>query len=136
MSGGGGTKGGTKSGGTKSPGAISQGMLSLTREINPALPPETDANIRDWAMRLFSAVSGTGAPRIDFLGNAATGEIWMNEVNPIPGSLAYFLWEAAAEPVLFTPFLSALVGEALAARDARGLPPDPVPAGARLFRRA
>lgn len=134
MSGGGGKGGGAKTG-TKSPGTISQGMLSLTRELNPALPAETDANIRRWAMSLFAAVGGSGAPRIDYLCNGKTGEVWMNEVNPCPGSFGYFLWEASPDPVLFTPFLTYLVEEAFDRHQRVQLPVDPVPVDARLFKR-
>lgn len=135
LPGGNGGKSGKAGGGTKTPGQTSQGMLSLTREINPKLTSETERNIRDWSERLFDVLDGSGAPRIDFLGNAKTGEIWLNEVNPIPGSFAYFLWEAAEKPILFTNLLAALVEEALVLRDTRVLPRDPVPVAARLFRR-
>ena len=128
--------GGNKLGGTKNPGAISEGMLSLTRELNPKLDKAKESDIRTWAMRMFEALNGTGAPRIDFIGNSKTGEIWMNEVNPLPGSFGYFLWEAAAEPVLFTDFLSGLLDEAFFEYTRRRLPKDPVPAGARLLKRA
>lgn len=130
---GGGTKG--AKGGTKTPGQSSEGMLSLTREINPPLPKETEADIRTWANRLFDALDGSGAPRIDFIGNAKTGQIWMNEVNPCPGSLGYFLWEAAPQPHLFTDYLTALIEEAFAENRRLALPRDPVPKDARLFKR-
>ena len=68
----------------------SQGMLSLTRDINPSMPDGMEADLRRWAIAAFEAVAGTGAPRIDFYCNAATGEAWLNEVNPIPGSFALF----------------------------------------------
>lgn len=113
----------------------SQGMLSLTREINPDLPPAFADNIRRWALAAFAAVGGTGAPRIDFLCNAATGEIWLNEVNPCPGSFAFYLWEAAPQPLGFTALLSHLIDEAQARHRAVQLPDDPVPPDARLLQR-
>ena len=134
LSGGDSTKG-EKGGGTKNPGQISEGMLSLTREINPEITKELDSNIRTWAERLFLAIDGTGAPRIDFIGNSKSGELWMNEVNPCPGSLGYFLWEAAPEPVIFTEFLTLLIEEAILENRNLALPRDPVPADARLFKR-
>lgn len=120
---------------SKSPSQGSQGMLSLTREINPSLPPEQENNIRRWAETAFVAVGGTGAPRIDFLGNSKTGEIWLNEVNPCPGSFGYFLWEAAAQPMLFTPLITSLIDEAVEQHRIKQLPDDPTPEEARLFRR-
>ena len=124
-----------KKGGTKSPGAASEGMLSLTRDINPDIPAELEANIRKWALAAFEAVGGTGAPRIDFLGDEETGEIWLNEVNPCPGSFGYFLWEAADPPVLFTELLSKLIEEAVEEFRNSRLPADPTPKDARLFKR-
>jgi len=121
--------------GIKGAGGDSQGMLSLTREINPALPAELEANLRRWATAAFEAIDGTGAPRIDFYCNAASGEVWLNEVTPCPGSFGYFLWEAADPPVRFTALLSLLIDEALARHRDSQLPDDPVPAEARLLRR-
>jgi D-alanine-D-alanine ligase len=118
----------------------SDGMLSLTRDIDPVLPGQQAPEIRRWALAAFDAVGGTGAPRIDFLCNEATGEIWLNEINPCPGSFAFYLWEAAPDsdtggPLGFTALLSALIDEARACHRAVQLPDDPVPADARLFKR-
>lgn len=127
--------GGPKKTATKQPGQMSQGMLSLTRDLNPELPAQAEANLRAWAERAFEAAAGTGAPRIDFLSNSATGEFWLNEINPCPGSFGFFLWEAAKPPILFTELLTALIEEALAQHRAAQLPSDPTPEAARLFRR-
>ena len=96
---------GSKTGGTKQVGTSSEGMLSLTRDINPILPEETENNIRQWAAAAFERVNGSGAPRFDFLCNAKTGEFWFNEANPCPGSFGYFLWQAARKRVLFPRLL-------------------------------
>ncbi|MBI1300253.1 MAG: D-alanine--D-alanine ligase [Alphaproteobacteria bacterium] len=115
----------------------SEGMLSLTREINPEIPEEMENNIRKWAVRMFEAIDGLGAPRIDFIGNSKTGELWINEVNPCPGSMGYFLWEAEkSDPVFFTDLISSLISEAVAENSRRALPYDPVPEGARLLKRS
>ena len=132
---GGDNKTGDKTGGTKTVGTISEGMLSLTRELNPELDAKSVQNIKDWAVAMFKAVEGTGAPRIDFIGNEKTGELWLNEVNPWPGSIGYFLWEAAEDPILFTDLLSGLIEEAVKEGRKRNLPKDPVPVDARLLER-
>ncbi len=129
--------GGNKENGTKAPGTgrASEGMLSLTRELNPDLPPETEAKLRAWACTAYDHVGGTGAPRFDFIGNEATGEFWLNEVNPCPGSFGYFLWEAAEQPLLFADLLEHLIREAGEQRASAELPADPTPEDARLFPR-
>lgn len=130
---GGGSKGGSKSG-TKSAGS-SEGMLSLTRELNPKLSAQMESDIRNWAAIMFDGIDGTGAPRIDFISDSKSGQIWLNEVNPWPGSIGYFLWEAAANSILFSDLLDGLIDEALEHRKARTLPKDPVPMDARLHKR-
>ena len=128
--------GGSKKTGSKAPGTSSEGMLSLTRELNPDLPQGLEEKVRGMALTAFDAVGGTGAPRIDFIGNEVSGEIWLNEVNPCPGSFGYFLWEALAEnSVLFTDLLDGLVREALDEAARARLPADPTPSDARLFSR-
>lgn len=127
--------GGDGKGGVKDDAGDSQGMLSLTRDINPELPAGLEEKLRRWASLAFAAVDGSGAPRVDFYCNAATGEVWLNEVNPIPGSFAYFLWEAALPPIGFTALLSQLIEEALQRHRESQLPDDPVPPEARLLRR-
>ena len=128
--------GGSKKTGTKSPGQPSEGMLSLTRELNPELPQGLEGQIRSFGETAFALVAGTGAPRIDFIGNEETSEIWLNEVNPCPGSFGYFLWEALADdPVLFTELLDDLIREAVGEAQSSRLPSDPTPQDARLFSR-
>ncbi len=133
---GGDDKGGSKLSGNKSFAPVSEGMLSLTRDINPDIPKDMERDIRCWAELMFNAIDGSGAPRIDFIGNSKSGDIWMNEVNPCPGSFGYFLWEAVKEvPTLFTDLLSQMIAEALAENAALALPYDPVPVDARLLKR-
>lgn len=121
--------------GSKTPGEISQGMLSLTRELNPKLDEKFERNIRGWATVAFEALNGSGVPRIDFLYNERTHEIWLNEINPIPGSFGYFLWEAIEQPVLFTELLTDLIEEAFYLHKRAQIPIDPTPEEAMLFRR-
>ena len=131
--------GGTKGGGTKTgekSGQISQGMLSLTRELNPEISAKMEEQIIGWAKIMFDGVGGTGAPRIDCIANGKTGEMWLNEVNPWPGSIGYFLWEAAKEPLLFAELLTHLLEEAAAEHKKSALPRDPVPRDARLLKRS
>lgn len=134
---GGSNKNGDKMGGQKS--AIpSQGMLSLTRDLNPDMPKKIKDKITKWATTLFSAMPCHGAPRIDFICNAETQDVWLNEVNPLPGSLGYFLWEAAdnGNNLLFTELLTKLIEEAEGAARQSYLPKDPVPKDARLLKRS
>ncbi|GGE41455.1 D-alanine--D-alanine ligase [Actibacterium pelagium] len=113
--------------------AISQGMLSLTRDINPDISDELKNRVYDYAAKAFTVLGLRGAPRMDFMRNTETGEVWFNEINPIPGSYGFFLWEAASPTTLFPHLVEHLVQEALA--DSRKEFGDPVPQAAQLLPR-
>ena len=74
-------------------GKQSQGMQSTVREIPANLPEETTNFIQKAACDTFRALSCDGVARIDFIIDEATDEIFVNEINTIPGSLSFYLWE-------------------------------------------
>lgn len=120
-------------GGAKGSFVPSEGMLSLTRDINPELPPALQEKIHRYARQTFEILGARGAPRIDFLCDGDSGELWFNEINPIPGSYGFFLWEAAEQPLLFPELISHLAHEAM--QTSLKHFDDPVPHDARLLPR-
>lgn len=92
MSGGGGSKGGAK-GGAKSAGGTKGGMASLQRKVPADITPEMRERIRTMAVEAFQHLGCNGVSRIDFMIDNATGELFINEFNTIPGSLAFYLWK-------------------------------------------
>ena len=131
LSGGG---GGKKGGGVKTPGdSGSGGMLSMTRDINPDLPADLEAKIRDHAKTVYSLFGNVGVPRLDYLFDQTSGELFFNEINPIPGSFAFFLWERAATPFTFPDLLNHMIDEAVLQHRWSNL--DPVPKDAYLLPR-
>ena len=80
-------------------GGKSKGMSSLKRRIPAEIPPETEARITDYARRAFKALSCNGVVRIDFmLDGDNDNQVLVNEVNTIPGSLSFYLWEPKGVP--------------------------------------
>lgn len=71
----------------------SEGMKSADRIIPAPLEPALTAQIQDIAMRAFRAIDGRGIARIDFLVRPETNEIFLNEINTLPGSLSFYLWQ-------------------------------------------
>jgi D-alanine-D-alanine ligase len=67
--------------------------------IPAPLPPETTTRVRELAVRAFKALDGAGLARVDFLLDGISGEIYLNEVNTMPGFTAISmypkLWEAS-----------------------------------------
>ena len=82
-----------KEGGKTGTKGASEGMASLSRKIPADITPEERAFVRDTAVKAFQALDCCGGSRIDFMMGAATREIWINEINTIPGSLSFYLWE-------------------------------------------
>ena len=121
--------------GFKSPSIQNFEMLSLTRDISPKLDQKIIKLITNYSKITFSFMESTGVPRIDFIGNKKTGEIWLNEVNPCPGSFGYYLWEKASDPLIFTELLTHLLKEAVTQKKLRSLSSNNVPAVAHLFYR-
>ena len=74
-------------------GKQSQGMQSTVREIPANLPEETTKFIQNAACETFRALTCDGVSRNDFIIDEATGDICVNEINTIPGSLSFYLWE-------------------------------------------
>ena len=62
------------------------------RAIPAEIPEDMRLRIEDLAKRSFMAIDGRGNARIDFL-IAVDGSIYVNEINTLPGSLAFYLWE-------------------------------------------
>ena len=74
-------------------GKQSEGMRSTVREIPANLPEASTKFIQKAACDTFRALSCDGVARIDFIIDEATGDIFVNEINTIPGSLSFYLWE-------------------------------------------
>jgi D-alanine-D-alanine ligase len=91
----------------------SKGMASLQRIIPAPLSDEQIANIQDIAIKTFTAIGGGGVARIDYLMND-NDELFVNEINNIPGSFSYYLWEHMGRS--FTELLDRMIERAFEVR--------------------
>ncbi len=82
---------GSKNGGSK-------GMASVSRKIPAELSTEKREEVRELAVRSFKALGCNGVSRIDFMIDEENGKLYFNEINTIPGSLAFYLWEPVGVP--------------------------------------
>ncbi len=87
-----------------------EGMASAPRELPAAIDSRLEQTLRDAASSVARLCSVRGVTRVDFLSDGR--ELYVNEVNTIPGSLARYLWIDPAVP--FRTLLSDMVAEALA----------------------
>ena len=97
-------------GGTKG----AKGMQASEKRIPADLPEEVSDEIRRLAGETFRVLSCHGVSRVDVMIDADTGKIYVNEINTIPGSLSFYLWEATG--ISFDQLMSRLVARALKRR--------------------
>ena len=71
----------------------SKGMASLKRKIPADISSEMRDKIRKMAVDAFICLGCSGVSRIDFMIDMDTNEVYLNEINTIPGSLSFYLWE-------------------------------------------
>ena len=88
-------------------GSKSEGMATLKRRCPAELPDGMTEKVQELAVKTFKALGCCGVARVDFLNDTETGELWVNEINTIPGSLAFYLWEEAGLP--FSALMDRLV---------------------------
>lgn len=97
-------------GGGKSKGA-SKGMASLSRAIPANISAQRREEIRQMAVRAFQCLGCSGVARIDFMIDQDTDQVYLNEINTIPGSLSFYLWEPVGLP--YTELLERMIQLAL-----------------------
>lgn len=79
---------------SNSKGGQSKGMASLGRKIPADLTKEQSDEIRELACKIFKAIGANGVVRIDFIIDTDENKVYANEINTIPGSLSFYLWDA------------------------------------------
>jgi D-alanine-D-alanine ligase len=77
-----------KSGGTKG------GMASLERIVPAPIPSELTLQIQELSKKAFQLIGASGVVRVDFLLERDNSNLYLNEINTMPGSVAFYLWEA------------------------------------------
>ena len=92
-------KGGGSKGAKTAPSDTSKkGMANLSRKCPAEIPEELSEKIRKYAVETFKCLGCSGVSRIDFLLDCDSMNVYVNEINTIPGSLSFYLWEATGMP--------------------------------------
>ncbi|MGN6372490.1 MAG: D-alanine--D-alanine ligase family protein [Solirubrobacteraceae bacterium] len=92
-------------------GGKGEGMKGAQRLIPAPIDDSLTAHIQDLAKRTFTAFGCAGVTRVDFLLDAELN-VYVNELNTIPGSFSFYLWEPAGLP--FADLMDELIELALA----------------------
>ena len=70
-----------------------KGMGSLTREIPANIGDELTERIKGYTQAIFRTFNCKGVVRVDYMQDKNSGEVYVCEINTIPGSFAYYLFE-------------------------------------------
>ena len=87
------------------------GMQSAQKRIPADLPENETARIKELAGKTFAVLSCHGVRRVDMIIDRDNRNIYVNEINTIPGSLSFYLWEASG--IKFDKLMERLVSLAL-----------------------
>lgn len=90
------------------------GMHAAQKRIPAQLPDNVAKECRRLAGETFRVLSCHGVSRVDLIMDDASGKVYVNEINTIPGSLSYYLWEAGG--LSFEALMDRLVRLALKRR--------------------
>jgi D-alanine-D-alanine ligase len=88
-----------------------KGIVNTKRQIPADLDENQVNQIESLASQTFKVVGNSGVSRIDFIYDEEEDIIYINEINTIPGSFAYYLWEHEKLP--YTKLIDELVRIAL-----------------------
>lgn len=91
-----------------------KGMASLKRVLPAPIEPELRDKIQQLSVDIFNDMDCKGVVRIDYMYDAKSDGLYITEINTIPGSMAFYLWEACAKP--YSQLIDELVQYALEAQ--------------------
>ena len=76
----------------------SKGMASLHRVLPAPIEDELKNVIQEMSRTIFRMLDCKGVVRIDYMFDKHSEKLYITEINTIPGSLAFYLWENAGIP--------------------------------------
>lgn len=76
----------------------SKGMASLHRVLPAPIEDGLKNHIQEMSRTIFRLLDCKGVVRIDYMFDRQSEKTYITEINTIPGSLAFYLWENAGMP--------------------------------------
>ena len=76
----------------------SKGMASLHRVLPAPIEDSLRVEIQEMSRTIFRLLDCKGVVRIDYMFDRESEKTYITEINTIPGSLAFYLWENAGIP--------------------------------------
>ncbi len=95
----------------------SKGMASLKRIVPAKVKKDVIERVEKYSKDFFREIGGSGICRIDYLMSNDEKKVYFNEINPMPGSLSFYLWKESG--VSFTKLLDKLIDYAIVKHKAK-----------------
>lgn len=89
------------------------GMANLSRILPAPIGDDMTDRVRKLTSEIFTLLDCRGVVRIDYMIEKDTNQLYVNEINTIPGSFAYYLWEPLG--ISFSQLIDRIVEQAEAA---------------------
>ncbi len=100
-------------------GGGAKGMASLSRVVPAPVGERWTAELRALALRVFHGLDCKGVIRVDFMLDRSSDRCYITEINTIPGSLAFYLWNRSDPPLAYPELIDRLVALAFKAYEAK-----------------
>lgn len=102
---------------SKLSGTKGSGMASLSRKIPAEVTKAQEEEIYSLAKETFKILNCEGISRIDFIIDGDNNKIYVNEINTIPGSLSFYLWQPKG--IVFSELLDKAIRYAIKRKERR-----------------
>jgi D-alanine-D-alanine ligase len=89
-----------------------EGMAGQERRLPAPISEALTKQVQDNALAAFKAISAAGVARIDSFVDEASEKTWLMEINTVPGSFSFYLWEESG--LAFSDLVEELLDIALA----------------------
>lgn len=98
--------------------AAKGGMANLYRKMPAEITAEQKSEIEETAKKLYGELQCTGAARVDYIIDKDDDKVYINEINTVPGSFAFYLWEKSFS---LRELIDKILENALAANKAKNM---------------
>lgn len=87
------------------------GMNNMARKIPADISTELKEHIENYTRDIYKTMDCKGVVRIDYILDNDKTKVFVNEINTIPGSFSFYLWEAVG--LNFSSLIDLMIDEAI-----------------------
>ncbi len=89
------------------------GMKGMSRKMPADIPERTAEDVAIYTKKIYRVMDCNGIVRVDYLYDDKNKNIFVNEINTIPGSLSFYMWEQTG--ISFQELIEIIIEESISA---------------------